>query len=200
MKKLLIGLVLLVAVAAVAVELVAPQLAASSIEDHVRTQTDGVVEVSAEVGSFPVVTRLLATERVQRLAVSLEEVAAQELTFASVRLELHGVELDRDALLNGNVRVRGMRGGEATAALDANALTEALGIPVRVEDDRLFVEVAGTEVEVPLETQGRTLSLPPGLPDIILPDLLTCADVTTVVEDDRIQVSCTLDEVPPILS
>lgn len=200
MKKLLIGLVVLVGVAALVVELIAPQLAASSIEDHVRTQTDDVVGVSAEVGSFPVVTRLLATGRVQRLAVALDEVAAQQLTFASVHLELHGVELDRDALLNGDVRVRGMRGGQATAVLDGNALTEALGVPVRVEDDRVFVEVAGTEVQVPLESQGRTLALPPGLPDITLPDLLSCTDVRTALEDGRVQLSCTLEEVPFILS
>lgn len=200
MKKLLIGLVLLVALAALGVELVAPQLAASSIEDHVRAQTEGAVGVSADVGPFPVVTRLLATERVQRLGVTLDEVAAQQLTFASVRLELRGVELDRNELLNGNVRVRGMQDGQATAVLDTNALTDALGVPVRIEDGRLVAEVAGTEIAVPLESQGRTLGLPSGLPDIALPDLVTCTDVSTVVEDDRIELSCTLQEIPSILS
>lgn len=198
MKKLLIGLVLLLALAALGVELIAPQLAASSIEDHVRTQTEGVVGVSADVGPFPVVTRLLATERVGRLGVTLDEVAAQQLTFTSVRLELTGVELDRNELLDGNVRVRGMQGGQATAVLDVNALTDALGVPVRVEDGRLFTEVAGTEVEVPLD-EGGALSLP-GLSAIALPDLVSCTDVTAVVEDDRVQLSCTLHDIPFVLS
>lgn len=200
MKKLFVGLVLLVVLLALAVELVAPQLAASSIEDHVRSQTEGVVGVSADVGPFPVVTRLLATERVQRLSVTLDEVAAQQLTFTSVQLELRGVELDRNELLDGNVRVRGMQGGRATAHLDGNALTEALGVPVRVEDDRLFTEVAGQEIEVPLATQDGELALPAELPDIVLPDLVTCTDVTTAVEDDRIELSCTLQDVPFILT
>lgn len=198
MKKLLTGVVLLLVLAALGVELVAPQLAASSIEDHVRAQTEGVVGVSADVGPFPVVTRLLATGRVQRLRVTLDEVAAQQLTFTSVRLELAGVELDRNELANGNVRVRGMQGGQATAVLDVDALADALGVPVRVEDDRLFAEVAGTEIEVPLG-QANTRALP-GLPDIALPDLVSCTDVTTVVEDDRVQLSCTLQDVPIILS
>lgn len=198
MKKLLIGLVLLLALAGLGVELVAPQLAASSIEDHVSAQTEGVVGVSADVGPFPVVTRLLVTERVGRLGVTLDEVAAQQLTFTSVRLELTGVELDRNELVAGNVRVRGMQGGQATAVLDVNALSDTLGIPVRVEDDRLFTEVAGTEVEVPLG-EGGALSLP-GLSAIALPDLVSCTDVTTVVEDDRVQLSCTLHDIPSILS
>lgn len=200
MKKLLVGLVLLVALLALVVELVAPQLAASSIEDHVRNQTEGVVGVSAEVGPFPVVTRLLATERVQRLAVTLDEVAAQQLTFSSVRIELRGVELDRNELLDGNVRVRGMQGGQATATVDANALTEALGVPVRVEDDQLFVEVAGTEIEVPVGTEGDPLGIPAGLSDIALPDVVSCTDVTTAVANGRVELSCALQDVPSILS
>jgi len=200
MKKLLIGLLLVVAVLALVIELVAPRLAASSIEDHVRAQTQGAAGVSADVGTFPVVTRLLATERVPRLGVTLDEVAGQQLTFASVRLELRGVQLDREALLAGDVRVRGMRGGQATATLDADALSRALGAPVRIEGERVFVEAAGTEVEVPLDVGGDALTLPAGLPAITLPDVVPCTDTATTVQDGRIHLSCTLDDIPFILT
>lgn len=200
MKKLLIGLLLVVAVLALAIELIAPRLAASSIEDHVRAQTEGAAGVSADVGTFPVVTRLLATERVRRLGVTFDELAGQQLTFASVRLELRGVQLDREALLAGDVRVRGMQGGQATATLDADALSQGVGAPVRIEGERVFVEVAGTEVEVPTVIQGRALALPAGLPAITLPDLVPCTDIAAAAQDGRIQLSCTLDDVPHVLT
>lgn len=199
-KKLLVGLLLLVVVAALAVELVAPQLAASRIEEHVRGQTSGVVEVSADVGTFPVVSRLLLTERVSRLGVTLSEVAGQQLTFAAVRFDLHGVELDRNALLSGDVRVQGMRGGQATAVLDVNALSDAAGVPVRIEEGTLVAEVGGTRLELPLAVEGRALRLPGGLPAVALPDLVPCAPTETAVHGDRIELSCTLEEVPSILT
>lgn len=200
MKKLLIGLLVLVVFGAVGIELVAPQLAAAKIEDNVRGQTSGVGEVSADVGTFPVVTRLLATEEVPRVGLTLEEVAAQQLSFASVRFELRGVRLDRDALLGGDVRVRSMRGGQVTATLDLDDLSEALGVPVRVEDGNVIVTVAGADIEVPLALAGRQLSLPAGLGSVPLPDVVSCTAAETVVAEGRIEVSCALDDVPEILT
>lgn len=202
MKKLLLLFVVVVLLAGLglAVELFAPRLVADAIEDHVRDQTEEGVGVSAEVGKFPVVTRLLVTGRVPRVSVTLDEVAGQELTFASVRLQLRGVELAREALIGGDVRVRGMRSGQATAMLDANALSQALGVPVRIEDERVLVEAAGTEVAVPLDFAGDTLTLPAGLPAVTLPDLLSCGEVSATVRPNRIRLTCTLDGVPPILT
>lgn len=200
MKKLVIGLLVLIAVGAVGVELIAPQLAAASIEENVREQTTGVAGVSADVGRFPVVIRLLATERVQRVGVTLDEVAAQQLTFTSVRFELRGVRLDRDALRRGDVRVTGMQGGQVTATLDVEALSAAFGVPVRVEDGSLIATVGGADVEVPLALEGRTLATPAGLSSLALPDLVPCASVEPVVTDDRVEVSCALDGVPAFLT
>lgn len=200
MKKLAIALVVLVALGGLAVELVAPRLAASSIEDHVSEQLAGVVGVSADVGTFPVVTRLLVTERVPRLGVTLDELAGQQLTFASVRFDLRGVELDRDALLGGDVRVRSIEGGQVTATVDVNALADAIGVPVQLEGGSLVAEVGGSRLEIPLAVEGGALRLPAGLPAVTVPDVVPCAPTETVVHDDTIELSCALESVPTFLS
>lgn len=198
MKKLLVGLLVLTAVLALAVELVAPVLAGNRIEEQVREQTQEAAGVDADVGTFPVVTRLLATERVQRVTVTLEEVAHQQITFATVRYELRGLRLDRDALLRGDVRVTGMEGGEVTAEIEPGALTDALGVPVEITDGRL--SAAGVDAEVGPEVQGRSLVLPTGgLPGVDLPeDLIPCQPEPSINED-RVRVSCALQDVPFIL-
>ncbi|HVL98128.1 MAG TPA: LmeA family phospholipid-binding protein [Egibacteraceae bacterium] len=200
MKKVLVGLLLLLAVVALAIEVVAPQLAEARIEEHVQARTEGAVGVSADVGTFPVVTRLLATERLPRLAVTLDEVAGQQLTFTSVRFELRGVSLDRDALLAGNVRVRGMQSGHVTVTADAAALQEAIGAPVRLEGGSVIADVAGRQVQLPLALEGGALRLPGGLPTLALPDVVPCTTADTAVLDGRIELSCALEEVPLILT
>lgn len=199
MRKLVLGLVVLLLLAVLGVELVAPRLAADAIEEHVRERTDGLVGVSAEVGTFPVVARLLATRKVSRLDVSLDEVAGQQLSFAEVRFALEGVTLDRDALLGGAVRVHDVDGGRVTAVIDVNAIAEALGVPVRLEGDTLVAEVAGSRIEVPLALEGRGLRLPAGLPPLALPELVPCAPTETEVREDRIELSCEVTGVPVIL-
>lgn len=203
MGKLLVGFVVVVSVLALVVELLAPTLVEDRIAAHVQERTEGAVGVSADVGTFPVVTRLLATERLPHVGVTLEEVAVQQLTFASVRLGLRGVELDRGALLSGEVRVRSVEAGELTAALDADALSSSLGLPVRVEGERLLVGPAGAEIEVPLDAVEGVLSLP-GLDVAALQLLddrfLPCATPPVIdLVEDRVVVSCSLEGVPFVL-
>lgn len=198
MKKLLVGFVILVAVLAVVLELLAPVLAGLQIEEQVRERARDAAGVDAEVGTFPVVTRLLATQRVRRMAVTLDEVARQEVRFTAVRYELQGVRLDREALLRGDVRVTAIRGGQVTAEVTPGALTEALGVPVDVQDGLL--SAAGIDAGVVPQVQGRSLVLPAGgLPGIPLPEDLIPCQAEARVEDDSVQVTCALQDVPFIL-
>lgn len=198
MKKLLVGFVVLVAVLAVAVELLAPVLAALQIEEQVRERARDAAGVEADVGTFPVVTRLLATERVRRVEVTLDEVARQELRFTAVSYELRGVRLDREALLRGDVRVTAIQGGQVTAEVAPDALTEALGVPVEVQDGLL--SAAGVDADVVPEVQGRSLVLPAGgLPGIALPDDLIPCQPEATIEGDRVRITCALQDVPFIL-
>lgn len=199
MGKLVVGIAVILALAALAVEVVAPRLAATAIEDHVRDRTTGVLGVSADVGPFPVVTRLLATDEVGRVTITLDEVAGQQLTFTWVALDLEGVRLDREALYGGDVLVRGIDRGRVTAAVDVNTLAEAIGVPVRVEGGTLVFEIAGADVPLPLAVEGRTLRLPPGLPTVVLPDAVPCAPTETAVRESRIELACTVERTPPIL-
>lgn len=201
MRKVFVGLLVVIVLLAAAVELLAPPVIEDRIEAHVRERSAGTVGVSADVGPFPVVTRLLATEKVGRLGVTLDEVAGVDVSFASVRFGLRGVALDRAALLNGNIRVRSIDAGEVTATIDVAVLSDRLGVPLRVEGDQLVVGAA--EIPVPIDVVSGLLTLPGadvGGLELIDERYLPCAAPPTAeLGEGRVLLSCTLEGVPLVL-
>lgn len=201
MRKLLLALLVLVVLLTVAVELLAPPLVEDRIAAHVRDRTAGVVGVEADVGPFPVVARLLATERIGRVGLTLEDVGGLQVEFATVRFGLRDVVLDRAALLDGDVRVRGVGAGEVTATIDTAALADTLGVPVRIESGQLVVGSA--EVPVPIDVVGDALALPGAdVPAIDLVDdtFFPCAAPPTAeLAEGRVVLTCVVETVPLVL-
>lgn len=167
----------MLAVLAVAAELVSPRLAESRIEAGVRQKARNAASVEADIDSFPFLPRLLLEGRIRNLTITLREVVQQRLTITTVRFGLGGVQLDREALLQRRIRVTDIDSGTVTAEITGDALTSLLG-PV---------------------------TLPPGtrLPAGTFPvssDLFPCQAVAEVASAQRVTVTCTLQEPPPFLS
>lgn len=202
MRKLAWIVVLVLAAALVAAEIATPPFVEARIEEQVRTRTRELADVEADVDSFPLLTRTLVTGRVSRLSVDLREVLHQELRITSVRLLLHGLELDRGALLQGEARVRDIERGEVTLELSGDALTAALGVPIEVRRGAAVVQRAGEALGVDLAVEGGALLLrgPAGLSlRAPLPgDLMPCAPAVEVLAD-RILLTCSFEGVPPLL-
>jgi hypothetical protein len=133
--------------------------------------------VSASIDSFPLVSRLVFTGRVNDVTVTLEQVARARLTFAEVRFELSGIEVDRASIFQRDPRVTAIDRGTITAIIDAGVLGQAasaLGLEARV--------------------RGRTLVVGPA--SFPLPsDLLPC-EPEARAEGEQVIVSCTINEVP----
>lgn len=183
MKKLMVFLLILILAGMVAVELIAPRLVEARIEDKVGEETSGTAGVGADIDSFPFVTRLVTTGKVEHLSVTLEEVAQYELPLASVRFDADGVKLDRSALYERNVRVRDIESVTVTAEVAEGALSDVLGAVT----DLTGVE-AGDGV---LNIAGSTVPLPE--------DILPCSPSVRQAEAG-ITLSCTMETLPPLLA
>ncbi|HEX2028684.1 MAG TPA: LmeA family phospholipid-binding protein [Nitriliruptorales bacterium] len=160
-------------------EIVVPQLAEAKIEEGVRERVREQARVKADLGVFPVVTRYVITGEVPELEVTLREVLGQEVPIGTVRFALEGVSLDRSALAQRDVEVTDIDSGVVTAEI---ALA-TLDAPI----DPGAVEVA-----------GRRLDLGPGL-TLALPRELVPCEPSSEVRNDRVVLTCTIDEVPSIL-
>lgn len=177
-RRIIGALVLLLVLAVVAVEVLAPPVIEQRVEARVRTSTASVVGVEAQLNSFPVLTRALATERVESLDVRLEEVATRQIPIAELTFGLRGVIIDRDELLRGRLRIRDIERAVLRAELREQAVGELLGVELDVSD-----------------LAGR-VGLPAG---VALPsELMPCAP-QIAVEESVVVLTCSVDDLPGVL-
>ena len=206
MIRLLVLLVVVVLVAAVAGELVVPPRIEETIEERVSEEVPEAAAVDAELDSFPVVARGLATGEVQRLVVALRDVAMPQLHIDSVRVEATGIDVSRRALLDGEVDLQRIDHGALSAVVTEAALEEAM--PGRVGE--LTLTPGRAEVTIARQTVGSDVTVSQGrvrfdlgfLPDaaVDLPgrEFFPC-DLDGEVVDGAVLLGCTLERVPEYL-
>jgi hypothetical protein len=188
--RTLLGFVLLVAaIAAVAGELLLPSMVESRVEEQVRANTDGEAVVEAEVGTFPFLPTLLLDGRVDSLDVQLLELSGREVTFGDVHFGLEGIQLDREVMLGGQLRITSIDVGYVRIEVVDERLgaamesVERLGPEaVRLRDRALELAPEGeAAVEFPIDER-----LVPCTPDIEM-------------EGDTAVLTCEFQDVPPVL-
>lgn len=179
MKKLVVFLAVLGVIWAAA-EVSLATLAEGKIEERVAARTEGEATVVADLNSFPLATRVLLTGMVKELEVTMEDVHQLQLTFAEVSITAEGIEVDRNAILSQEVRITAIDRGTITATIDASALP-----PVARQ------ALAAARIE------GRTLVLGP-ISFELARDVLPC-DPDASVGDQRVILTCTIEEVPEAL-
>lgn len=204
--RLLLLLALAGLVALTAAEVVVPPRIEQGVEERVAAEVREAASVDADLRSFPVVARVLATGRIERLVVTLEDVARTELRIAEVRVDVTGIEVSRRALIDGEVDLEHVEGASLSATITEDDLEEAL--PGNVADLQLLpgraeVGVAGRTVGSDVAVRdGRVVFDLGPLPDVGValpgPDLFPCLLQGEVV-GGAVQLSCTLDEVPDYL-
>lgn len=173
------------------------------MEERVRERTRDVAGFSADVDSFPVVTRLLVTGRIRHMTLTLDRLVRQRVTFATVRLTVEGLELDRDRLLrHQEIEVRDMETGMLTAELTDDVLSDLVGAPVELRPGQVSVILGGTAVTAQPEIRGRTLRLGGRRAtalSVTLPEELASCNPDLVVQLGRMLLSCRLQELPSLL-
>ena len=199
-RRLVFVLVALVPALAVLVEVFTPSLVEDRIEERVEAHVPDATSVSAELDSFPFVTRVGLPGRVKRLTVGLDGVERAGLAFATIAIDLDGIQLDRAALYDNDFKLRSIDEGAIVAEFTEEALSAAVGTDVQLEPGRAVVTVAGQEVGAPVEVVDGRLLLAGGALTVPLPtsDLFPC-ELDGEILAGRARLTCDLDEVPPIL-
>lgn len=206
MIRLLVVLVLVVLVAGVAGEVVVPPRIEEAIEERVTEEVPEAGAVRAELDSFPVVARGLATGEVERLVVTLEDVSLPEIEIDSVEVEMTDIEVERRALFDGEVDLERIDRGTLDAVVTEAALEDAL--PGDVVD--LDLAPGRAEATVAGQTVGSDVTVSDGqvifdlgrLPDVSValpgPEFFPCPLQGEVV-DGAVRLGCTLERVPDYL-
>jgi hypothetical protein len=165
----------------------------AAISDRAQRQAPSGATVSASVGGFPFLPPLVFGGRVDRASVHVENLSAKVVVFAEVDMTLVGVELDRGELIGDRkARITKIDRGTVRAVVTAESLSRALHVPVVMTPGR--VTAAGVVVTPTVRNQRLAiggLTIPPTR-------YMPCvSDVS--VEDGRMELSCTIHDVPPAL-
>lgn len=193
-----IGLVLLLVVFDVVARLVAESKLASRAEEALADA--GSAE--ADISSFPFLGRLLLSNTIPRVQVTVRGGRAGPLRLAAVAVDARAVELDRAALFSGKVRVDDIDRGVVAVELDARSLSETLNVPVAIAGGRVRVNVRGADLDADVEPgrNGEVVLRVARLPAFTVPvprtPLLACSGTRAEVVGDRVRLSCEIDDVP----
>lgn len=179
------------------------------VEETVNTRAEAEAppetSVSAAIGGFPFLPRLLLRGEVSRADIHIENIDANGvIVFAEVDIDLRGVHLDRGRLINDRkARISSIDHGTVRATITASALGAALRVPVEMAEGVITVTVLRQKVQVTPQVRNGRLTLTGSLGrafalTIPATDFVPCmGDVE--VEDGRMRVSCEIEEVPPAL-
>jgi hypothetical protein len=203
-RKLLIAAAILVVLLVVG-DFVAKAYATSQLRDRAKHAVRGATSASASISSFPFTARLLLSGEVQKVHLSVSPVAAGRLTFASVSLDLNDVHVDRNRLINDQqVRLTGLGRGTVTAELTDAEISRLAGTRVTFHPGRVMVSAAGLDAAASVQVTDGSMSfgglrlpikfrIPRG-------PLFPCDATTAVAKEGAVDVSCTIDRVPPELA
>jgi DUF2993 family protein len=202
-RRLVVALVVAVLVL-VAGDFVAKAYATNQLRDRAEAAVRGATSSSASITSFPFLGRLLVAGSVQEVGVRVGPVVAGRVTFASIAVDLHDVHIDRDRLINERkVRLTSIGSGTVTAELTAAEVSRLAGLPVSFEPGRVTVGIRGVSASAPVSVVNGSLVLGSGQAAVRLKvphaPLFPCDATTAVARQGVVEVSCTVNRVPPEL-
>lgn len=191
--RLLTLLAGLLVVAVVAAEIAVPPWAEGRAEERVAAETDGRVTAEVKLSGPPLVVPVLLDSTVDRATMRLDQVGDRPVPL-DVVFELDGIEVDRMALLSGNLEVTDVEAGVVRVRADLNGRVPAGLEPVadqlaELGLDRLLAAAAEGAVRLRggrLEADGLDVAV----------DEASC---TTTAQDLVVTIRCRLAEIPPFL-
>lgn len=175
--------------------------AGNQVEQRANEAWNGAATTDVSFSGFPFVGRLVVSGEVTAMRVRLRQLAGHDITFAVIGIDLHGIQIDRNAFVRDrNVRLDGLDSGTAFAEILDDEVSRILGVPVQFEPGRAIVTVAGRDVSGSVAVrEGRLVITPQAGPQLVVTiptaDYLPCVADGTVLSG-RIRVSCTITEIP----
>ncbi len=182
-------------------DVTAKRLASDELAARLHSEVPEAGATSAAIHSFPFVPRLLMSGRVAEVDAGVRDLTVEGLRFATIAVTLHGVDLDRDQLVNDRrVVVERIDRGEVRAEVSQEAISELLGVDVTLEGGRASVQIGGQRVGADIAVQEGQLILGGAgvsLPALTLPTvpLLPCV-ANAEIGPGRVVLTCEFTEVP----
>ena len=194
----------LLAVLYVVVDFAVLTLARNKLQETASRRAPEAASVQTRLEGFPFLLTALTSGKVRDVGVTLRQVDAGRIGFDRVDVDVSGPVVDRAVLINDRqVQLDSIDRATVTAEVTASSLSQLVGLPVRLSPGKVTVDVAGRPVTATVDMVGRRLQLSGrGLSLVPVPiprrTLLPC-DPSVEIVADRIRLSCSFTEIPPVL-
>jgi hypothetical protein len=188
-------LLLLVAID-IGTKIAVERISAQALRDSDEINAGGV---ETSVDSFPFLGRLLVSGETS-FSIALDDVTDQGVRIDRIEFEVDGLVFDRGEALDRRVRIDDVDRVRATVVIDEDTITETTGVAVDLEPGS--ATAAGATVAVGLAGRDVQVAVPGlGAASFAVPSTayLPC-EPTLAIEEDRIELSCTIDALPPLVN
>lgn len=197
----LLGALAIVAILLAVGDVAARRWAEGELARRIEASVPGS-HATVHVSSFPFLGRLVASGSVSKITAHIDKVANTSVPFAFIEIEVDGVKLDRNTLIQDRkVKLQSISRGVVRAEITEAALSRAVGQPLRLGNGQLQVVRAGVAIPAKVAVvDNRLVVSGPASLGVAIPKLpiLPCA-VTASVQPGRLDVSCEVHEIPPAL-
>lgn len=216
MRKLVIA-VAIVLVAGLVVDVVALGVASKNLRQQISANVPHTGATRGRVRSFPFIGRFIVFGTISEVEASVDGVDAGPVHFEKITAKLHGIKIDRGALLHRKARLQDIKAGTVSAEISDTELSRILGQTIKFTPGKASLTIHGFTINAKIEVQngvvkfgglglpgglGGGLNIPGGLsiPGLSLPipraPLLPCSTQSGEVIQGRLRVSCTITQIP----
>lgn len=175
------------------------QTAAEQVAHHLPQAE----RVTVTLDGFPFTLDLLLSQRIEGVHVRIDAVEQHGIAATDLRLDVEGLRLDRDALLNeGRIELASLSWARVEGFLPMEELSEIVGHPIVIEDHELWATVGSQRVRLRPRVRAPWLELHvegsdagPMLFPLPVHDPLPCTPIVAPL-GDRLRLSCAMDHLP----
>lgn len=198
-RRLLIALVVIVVLLVgldVLAKISVEQISARELRNAEEINAGGV---DTSVDSFPFLGRLLLSGETS-FSIGLDDVTEQGLRVDRIEFDVDGLVFNRSEALDRRVRIDSVDRVRATVIIEEDTITAAVGVPVDIEPGS--ATAAGVTVEVAVQDRLVQVAVPGvGSASVAIPSsqYVPC-DPELVLAQDRVELSCTADALPPLVN
>jgi hypothetical protein len=200
----LITLLIVLAVIAVGLDVLdnlAKDRAESTIASRIEASSPGS-HATVRITSFPFLGRLAVSGHVPKMQADVTDVKSGDITFASIRLTIDNLRVDRNDLFSGKVKPLSIARGRVFADVSQASVDSIVHLPLVLQAGHVSSE--GVSVPVHLTVSGGSIGFAAsGLPSLSIKipvlDVLPCVGAAQVVKG-AVHVSCRFRKLPPLLS
>ncbi len=197
--RALVVFVVVVLILAIAGILVGDAVAVHATETTIQNRIEARVPGSSadvNITSQPYLVKLAASGTVDHLHAHVTNVAEPAVTFHTVDVDVHGIQVNRGDLFSGQVHLDRISTATVTATLTPNELLPLIGASALRELQAVpsgttaTVQASSGGIEVAVRSVGFRIPFDP---------LVSCAGSATYA-GGNVTLSCTTDTLPPALS